>query len=62
MRVIHTIAALTMIDCGKKVRKITWKKNDYIRKNINGYIVDREGKICPIEIRNLNDKWEIVEE
>lgn len=62
MNKLNTLDAMILLHKGKKVRKTTWKKGDYIRLNINGYIVDKNGMICPIEIRNLNDKWELVED
>lgn len=58
---MNAVDAMILLNKGNKVRRTTWRDGDYIRININGYIVDKNGMICPIEIRKLNDKWEIVD-
>jgi hypothetical protein len=59
---MNTVDAMILLNKGNKVRRITWRNGDYIRIDINGCIVDKNGTICPIEIRKLNDKWEVVED
>lgn len=59
--ILMTDSALLFLMMGKKIRRKAWNKGDYIQLNKQGYIVNKNGGICPIQFSRLYVDWEVVE-
>lgn len=57
---METWMALKLLQDGKKIRRQSWRKGDYIKLNKIGRIFDKNDKPCPIELSKLWDDWIVV--
>lgn len=56
-----TSEAFVMLEKGMKVRRKAWKHGDYIKLDKYGRIVDKNNRLCPIQLSRLYKDWEIAQ-